>query len=304
MKLAFAGSPPAATPALEALAEAHDVVLVVTQPDRAKGRSRRPAPTPVAERAGELGLPVAKPASINAEEEVARLRDSGAEALVVVAFGQILRPQVLALGPSINVHFSLLPRHRGAAPVEHALLAGDRETGVTIMLMDEGMDTGPIVSMHPTEIGADEDTGALTERLAEMGAPALVAAVDRLAAGSLTSTPQPAEGATLAPRITADDRPLDPTRSATALADQVRALSPHVGATIVIDGTPHTVWRALVVEDSGSAALSRDGDRLLLAAAEGTLEITSIQPPGKGRMASADFLRGYRGELTLTDPAA
>ncbi|MCG8403551.1 MAG: methionyl-tRNA formyltransferase, partial [Firmicutes bacterium] len=166
MRVAFAGSPPAAIPALEALADRHDVALVVTQPDRARGRSRRPLPTPIGERATALGLPVAKPASINAEEEVERLRSSGADALCVVAFGQILRPQVLALGPSLNVHFSLLPRHRGAAPVEHAMLAGDRETGVTIMLMDEGMDTGPVVSMHPTGIDDGEDAGALTTRLA------------------------------------------------------------------------------------------------------------------------------------------
>lgn len=303
MRVAFAGSPPAAIPALEALAGAHEVTLVVTQPDRAKGRSKRPIPTPVAECAERLGLPVAKPKSINADEEVARLRDSGADALCVVAFGQILKPQVLALGPSLNVHFSLLPRHRGAAPVEHSIIAGDTETGVTIMLMDEGMDTGPIVSRHATEVGAHEDTGALTSRLAAIGAPALVAAVDSLAAGKLESTPQPTAGATLAPRITAADRPLDPSRTAIELARRVRALSPHVGATLMIDGHSHSVWEADAMGERPDAPLSRDGERLLLACAEGALAIAQIQPPGKGRMATADFLRGYRGALELAPPA-
>ncbi len=302
MRVAFAGSPPAAIPALEALAAAHDVTLVVTQPDRAKGRSKRPVPTPVAERAEALGLPVAKPKSINVDEEVTRLRNSGAQALCVVAFGQILKPQVLALGPSLNVHFSLLPRHRGAAPVEHSLLAGDTETGVTIMLMDEGMDTGPIVSMHPTSIGSDENAGELTERLASIGAPALVAAVDRLAAGRLESTPQPAEGATLAPRITSADRPLEPSATADALARRVRALGPHVGATIGIDGHPYSVWRARAVSDRPPRPLTDLDGRLLVACADGALEIDEIQPPGKGRMAVADFLRGYRGELEMTPP--
>lgn len=303
MRVAFAGSPPAAIPALEALAGTHEVALVVTQPDRAKGRSRRPVPTPVAECAERLDLPVAKPKSVNTDDEVARLRDSGAEALCVVAFGQILKPQVLALGPSLNVHFSLLPRHRGAAPVEHSIISGDTETGATIMLMDEGMDTGPIVSRHPTEIGEHEDTGELTGRLAAIGAPALVAAVDRLGAGALESMPQPAEGATLAPRITAADRPLDPSGKAIELERRVRALSPHVGATLVIDGHPHSVWKADAVGERPAAPLSRDGERLLVACADGALAIAEIQPPGKGRMATADFLRGYRGALELTPPA-
>jgi methionyl-tRNA formyltransferase len=303
MRVAFAGSPPAAIPALEALAGTHEVALVVTQPDRAKGRSKRPIPTPVAECAERLGLPVAKPKSINADEEVARLHDSGAQALCVVAFGQILKPQVLALGPSLNVHFSLLPRHRGAAPVEHSIISGDTETGVTIMLMDEGMDTGPIVSLHPTEIGEQEDTGELTSRLAAIGAPALVAAVDRLEAGRLESTPQPVEGATLASRITSADRPLDPSGTAIDLERRVRALSPHVGATLVIDGHPHSVWEARAVRERPAAPLSRDGERLLLACADGALAIVQIQPPGKGRMATADYLHGCRGELELTPPA-
>lgn len=303
MRVAFAGSPPAATPALEALSAAHEVTLVVTQPDRAKGRSRRPIPTPVSECAERLGLPVAKPKSINADDEVARLRASGAEALCVVAFGQILKPQVLALGPSLNVHFSLLPRHRGAAPVEHSIMAGDVETGVTIMLMDEGMDTGPIVSMHTTPIGPDDDAGGLTERLAAIGAPALVSAVDDLEAGQLRSTPQPEEGSTLAPRITSDDRPLDPTATAAELERRVRALSPHVGATLTIDGNAHSVWRAHIGDRTADGPLVTVEDRLFLSCTDGTLEIDEIQPPGKGRMATADFLRGYRGALELTWPA-
>lgn len=298
MKVAFAGSPAAALPSLRALAGAHDVALVVSQPDRPKGRSRRPVPTPVAEAAARLGLALVTPQSISAPEEVERLAGSGARALCVVAYGQILRPAVLDLFPCVNVHFSLLPEYRGAAPVERAIMDGRTTTGITIMLMDPGMDTGPVVARREVAIAPDEDAGTLTARLAEIGAPMLVEAVDALAAGTLSATPQDEAGASLAPRITSADRPLDLALPARVLADRVRALAPHVGATVGLGGDRLIVWRAALADAPG-APLRAEGGRLVLGAADGGLELLEVQPPGKGRMAAADFLRGRRGPLEL-----
>ena len=284
MKVAFAGSPAAALPSLGALAAAHEVALVVSQPDRPKGRSRRPSPTPVAEEAARLGLPLVTPESISAPDEVARLAATGAEALCVVAYGQILRQAVLDLFPCVNVHFSLLPAYRGAAPVERAIMDGRTRTGITIMLMDPGMDTGPVVATREVEIDPGEDAGALTARLAEAGAPMLVEAVDRLAAGTISATPQPEEGASLAPRITAADRPLDLELPARVLADRVRALAPHVGATVTLGGDRLIVWRAAVA-DAPEGPVRADDGRLVLATGAGGLELLEVQPPGRGRMA-------------------
>lgn len=302
MRVAFAGSPAAALPALRALAAAHEVVLVVSQPSRPRGRSRRPVSTPVAQEAEALGLDVVRPPSINAPEEVERLAASGAEALCVVAYGQILGPAVLDLMPCVNVHFSLLPAYRGAAPVERALMDGRPTTGITIMLMDEGMDTGPIVATRELDIDPGEDAGGLTSRLAEVGAPMLVAAVDSLAAGELAAHPQPERGASLAPRITPDDRPLDAGRPAEELAARVRALSPHVGATLAVDGDRLIVWRARAVGERPDVPLGVVDGRLLLATGEGALELLEVQPAGRGRMSAADFARGRRGPLILGSP--
>ena len=202
--------------------------------------------------------------------------------------------------PCLNVHFSLLPAYRGAAPVERALMDGADRTGVTIMEMDPGMDTGPIVATAAVDVGPEETGGALTERLSELGAPMLVAAVDDLAAGRLRSAPQPEEGVSYAPKIVADDRILDPAEPARRLADRVRALAPHIGATCVIDGQPFKVWVARPLERPAPAGLAvEEGARLVMGAAEGGLELLELQPPGKTRMPAATFLRGYRGALEL-----
>ena len=171
MRVAFAGSPDAAVPSLRALAGSrHEVAVAVTQPDRPRGRSRTPDPTPVARAAGELGIPVLRPRSINDEDAVARLEEAAIRALVVVAFGQILREAVLGRWYCVNVHFSLLPAYRGAAPVERALMDGVERTGVTIMRMDAGLDTGPILRQEAVDVAPGEDGGALTARLARVGA--------------------------------------------------------------------------------------------------------------------------------------
>lgn len=298
MRVAFAGSPEAAVAPLRALAASrHPVTVVLTQPDRARGRSRRPSPTPVGAAAEDLGLPVLRPATINDPEVVQAIADSGAEALVVVAFGQILREAVLARWPCINVHFSLLPAYRGAAPVERAIMDGVERTGVTIMFMEAGLDTGPMISSEPTPIGDGDDAGALVERLSAMGGPMLVRALDDLEAGRLESVSQPDEGVSLAPKITAGDRVIDLSRPAAELSRRVRALSPHIGAVARIGGEPFKIWLTRARPDAAPAGLSVVDGRLVAGCGEGSLEVLELQPPGRGRMDAASFLRGWRGSL-------
>lgn len=301
MKVMFAGSPAPAVPVLGALlASRHEVALVITREDRPRGRGRQPVPTPVGQAAEDAGIPLLKPASINAPESLDVMRATGGGALVVAAFGQILRDDVLDGWPCINVHYSLLPAYRGAAPVERALMDGVTETGTTIMLMDAGLDTGPIIESVPVPLARDDDAGSLLMKMAEASGPALVRALDALEAGSLASTPQPGEGASIAAKITDEDRPIDPRRTAVEIRNQVRALSPHIGATLGIDGQVFKVWRVKPTNAAAVPGLVRDSGRVVLGTASGGLEIVELQPPGKGRMHADAFLRGYRGDLALT----
>lgn len=301
MRVMFAGSPAPAVPVLEALmASRHDVALAITREDRPRGRSRTPVPTPVGEAAAGAGIPLLKPASINAPESLEVMRTADAGALVVAAFGQILRDDVLGGWPCINVHYSLLPAYRGAAPVERALMDGAEGVGTTIMQMDAGLDTGPIIESVMVDLARDDDAGSLLMKMAEASGPALVRALDALEAGTLAATPQPDEGASLAPKITEDDRPIDPRRTAVQIRDQVRALSPHIGATLGIDGQQFKVWRVKPTNAAAVPGLVRDSGRIVLGTASGGLEIVELQPPGKGRMHADAFLRGYRGELALS----
>lgn len=301
MRVMFAGSPAPAVPVLEALmASRHDVALAITREDRPRGRSRTPVPTPVGEAAAGAGIPLLKPASINAPESLEVMRTADAGALVVAAFGQILRDDVLGGWPCINVHYSLLPAYRGAAPVERALMDGAEGVGTTIMQMDAGLDTGPIIESVMVDLARDDDAGSLLMKMAEASGPALVRALDALEAGTLVATPQPDGGASLAPKITEDDRPIDPRRTAVQIRDQVRALSPHIGATLGIDGQQFKVWRVKPTNAAAVPGLVRDSGRIVLGTASGGLEIVELQPPGKGRMHADAFLRGYRGELALS----
>jgi methionyl-tRNA formyltransferase len=246
-----------------------------------------------------LGIRTIRPKSINADEALDRLRQAEVGALCVAAFGQILRDGVLGGWPCINVHFSLLPAYRGAAPVERAIMDGLEVSGVTIMQMDAGLDTGPMVSTAEVAIGSGDDAGDMLMRMAGIGGELLVGALDELEAGHLALQAQPEEGVSLAPKITDEDRPLDPRRPARELADQVRALSPHIGAQIEIDGEVFKVWRAREAAESVRGLESREG-RLLLGCGKGTLELLELQPPSKALMAAGDFLRGWRGPLELT----
>ena len=300
MRVAFAGSPAPAAAVLRTLAASrHDVRLVISQPDRRRGRSGRPTPTPAAQEAEALGIPCVRPASINEPEILDRLRSEEIGALCVVAFGQLVKEPLLSEWPCVNVHFSILPAYRGAAPVERAIMDGVTETGVTIMRMEAGLDTGPVVSIDRLPVGPDDDAGTVMDGLCSLGGPALVAAVDHIEAGTFTPVPQPADGVSLAPKITDADRVLDTGLTARALADRIRALSPHVGARCLIDGEPFKVWGARPAGAPSAPGLSVADGRLLLGCADGGLEILELQPPSKARMSTDAFLRGWRGPLEI-----
>ncbi len=300
MRIAFAGSPaPAAAILRELAATRHEIALVVSQPDRPRGRSRMPSLTPVAAAAAELGLECVRPATINAPETLDRLRAANVAAVCVVAFGQLLKEPLLSEWPCINVHFSILPAYRGAAPVERALIDGVAETGVSIMRMDAGLDTGPVARVVRVEVGEDDDAGTVMDRLCAAAVPALVATFDELERGAGSFVAQPEAGVSLAPKLTEADRALDTAGPARALVDRVRALSPHIGARLVIDGEAFKIWRARVVPGAHAPGLRVADGRLVLACDPDAVEILELQPPSRARMAARDFLRGYRGPLRL-----
>jgi methionyl-tRNA formyltransferase len=289
------GTPEAAVPTLRSLAASHEVVGVYTRPDRPRGRGLRMAASPVKEAAAELGLPVFQPRTLREEGE--RLRGLAPDAVVVVAYGIILPAGVLAvprLG-CVNVHFSLLPRWRGAAPVARAILAGDERTGITTMLMDEGLDTGPILYREVVAIAPDDTTGTLTRRLAEL-APGLVArSLEDLDTGRITPQPQEEAGATVAPKVEPEEAALDPRLGAAALERAVRAFDPFPGAHVGFRGRRLKVWKAAVragAGDPGTMVVADDGPALQTS--DGRLLLAVVQPEGKRRMTGAEFVRGYR----------
>lgn len=303
MRIAFAGSPPAAAIVLERLlAAGHEVAVVLTQPDKPRGRRGTPTPTPVGQAAQARGLTLWRPASINDPGVLADLRAADVGALCVAGYGQILRAEVLDGWPCINVHFSLLPAYRGAAPVERALMDGLDETGVTIMRMDPGLDTGPIIATARRAIAPDDDAGTLLVDLATIGGDLLADVLGGMAPGQEPlATPQPDEGATLAPKIGDDDIRIDLAAAPRAVVNRIRALSPHIGARCSIGGEPFKLWRARVADVTVPAPQQgwSEGSRLFLPAGQGAIEVLELQPPGKARMPADAFLRGWRGDLVL-----
>jgi methionyl-tRNA formyltransferase len=297
-RVAFLGTPQSAVPTLETLAEEHEIALVVTQPDRPRGRSKSPQPPPVKETAIRLGIPVAQPGK-RSEIEGA-LRESGPfEIAVVVAYGRILTPEVLALPTHgiLNLHFSLLPRWRGAAPVARALMAGDPMTGVTIMKLDEGLDTGPILTAQAVDIGQDENAGELTKRLARSGARLLDEAMTAYLAGELEPVPQTDEGVTYADKIEARDRPISPADPVDRVLGQIRGLAPTPAATLDIAGQPHKVLAARRSEVSPPQGEWQIIDGApIIGLADGGVEILTIQPPGKTPREGRAWANGLRQE--------
>jgi methionyl-tRNA formyltransferase len=297
LRLAFMGTPDFAVPALAALIEAgHDVATVYSQPPRPAGRGHKLQPSPVHMFAESRSLAVRTPVSLRSPEALADFVALGLDVAVVVAYGLILPKAILAtprLG-CLNVHASLLPRWRGAAPIQRAILAGDTETGITIMQMDEGLDTGPMLLQERTPIGADDTGATLHDRLSEMGAEAIVAALDGLAAGRLTPAPQPAEGVTYAAKLTREEARLDWSKPAAALERQVRAFDPWPGAWFEIGNERVRVLKARIGGAvSAAPGTVRDGT-LSVACGDGiALDLVEVQRAGRKAMSAAEFLRGF-----------
>jgi methionyl-tRNA formyltransferase len=293
----YFGTPDDAVPPLRALAAAsHDVALVVTQPDRRRARGTRSDPSPVKRAAEELGLEVRTPAK--AMEVVDEVRASGAEAGVVVAFGQLLPVALLEALPLgfVNVHFSLLPRWRGAAPVERAILAGDAETGVCLMRVEAGLDTGPVFACERTPIAPDETAGELRARLVALGTRLLLDHLPHLA----TARPSPQTGdATYAEKLTVGEFRIDPARPARDLVRLVRAGNPRPGAWFVVGGRRVKVWRAHAVDEASGPVGTIDA-AAVLATVEGGLALDEVQTEGRRPAPGEAWRRGVRGDVAVS----
>jgi methionyl-tRNA formyltransferase len=282
---------------LRALAQNYDVVGVVTQPDRASGRGRELKAPPVKTLALELGIPVMQPEKLRLPEAMEQLRVWAPELIVVAAFGQILKKDVLELPTygCINVHASLLPRWRGAAPINAAILHGDEKTGVTIMQMDVGLDTGPMLSQRSIPLTREDTAGSVFEMLSTLGADLLIETLPDYLSGKLTPTPQPEEGVTYAPMLKKEEGQLDFTHDVNELERRVRAFNPWPGAFMEFDGTLLKIHRARV--ESGNASV---GQRLVyqnqpaIGAQGGFLVLEEVQPAGKKSMSGKSFLAGAR----------
>lgn len=295
--LVFMGSPEFALPTLKALAGHYDVVGVVTQPDRASGRGRELKPPPVKLLAQALSIPVIQPEKLRQPEAFEQLRAWNPDLIVVAAFGQILRKDVLELPPHgcINVHASLLPRWRGAAPINAAILHGDEETGVTIMKMDVGLDSGPILTQRSIRLTREDTAGSVFEKLSQLGADLLIETLPDYFSGQIQPTPQPEHGSSYAPMLKKEEGRLDFTRPAEELERRIRAFNPWPGAFLDFDGTLLKVHRAHV--EAGEAA---GGQRLIyrdqpaVGAGNGLLVLDEVQPAGKKMMSGKAFLAGAR----------
>jgi methionyl-tRNA formyltransferase len=299
----FFGTPEPAVPSLQALlADPEvDVAAVVTNPDRPRGRGHELAGSPVKAAAVAAGVPVWQPA--RAGEIADDLRALAVDACAVVAYGSILPADVLAAGGRgfVNLHFSLLPSWRGAAPVQHSLLAGDEVTGVSCFVLDEGMDTGPLLCTRAVPVAQGETAGELVARLAELGAPLLVEAVKGLVAGTLTPRPQDDRHATYAPKVSPEQAALDWTGDAAAVERAVRAFNPVPGAHTELDGTRLKVHRSRVVplegapgEGQAGTVVRVDAGGPVVACGRDALRLEEVQPAGKPRMSGAAFANGYR----------
>jgi methionyl-tRNA formyltransferase len=274
----------------------HEVALVLTQPDRPAGRGLRPVSSAVKDLAQSRGLQVSQPDTLTSSQAIEQVRAAAPEAMVVVAYGLILPQAVLDIASrgALNIHASLLPRWRGAAPIQRALLAGDRETGVSIMQMDAGLDTGPVFARRAVPIAADDDAGSLHDKLADLGAEEIVAVLAQLPGGQLRAVPQADAGATYAAKIRKEETTLDWTRPAAELERAVRAFRPSPGAATRLEGEALKVWRARIAAGSGSpGTLLETAASLLVACGEQALALEEVQRPGGRRMAAHEFLRGH-----------
>lgn len=301
MNIVYMGTSIFAVASLESLiASHHQVVGVVSQPDRPRGRGKRISPTPVKEMAEQHGIPVYQPGKIKSPEAIQQIKLWQPDLIVVVSYGQIIPPEILhlpALG-CINVHASLLPRYRGAAPIQRALMEGEKISGITTMFMDEGLDTGDIILQLEVPIKDEHDHGQLESILAHKGALLLLETIDQLQNGTAPRIPQQHELATYAARITPNDEKIDWSQPAESIHNQIRALSPTPGAWTTIDNNKTKVYKSRVISDDGSGVISQivevGNEGFLVQSGKGMLEILEVQRAGKKRMPVADFLRGYK----------
>lgn len=309
MKIIFAGTPEFAAVALKALHDAgFDIPLVLTQPDRPAGRGMQLQASPVKQFALAHGIPVAQPVSLRldgkypdvAKEAHALLKSTVHDVMVVAAYGLILPRSVLDIPKHgcINIHASLLPRWRGAAPIHRAIEAGDAESGVTIMQMEEGLDTGPMLSMERLPIADDETTGSLHDKLAELGGRMIVDALHKLEAGALTAVPQPDDGVTYAAKIAKEEAALDFSQPAEVLWRKIRAFNPFPGAVATCNDVPVKFWRAELASETtrsapGQVLAANAQDGVLVACSSGVLRVLELQKPGGKRLPAAEFLKGF-----------
>jgi methionyl-tRNA formyltransferase len=299
MRLVFLGTPAFAVPTLEQTAAAgHQVALVVTQPDRPRGRGQQLAASPVKEAALRLGIPVYQPERVRRPEALEYLRAIEPEAMVVVGYGQIIPQSVIDLAPSgiINVHASLLPRYRGAGPIQWAILNGETRTGVTTMRIDAGLDTGDMLLKAETAIDPEETAVELGRRLAILGAELLVRTLDELAAGHISGERQDNSQATYAPLLKKEDGAIDWNRPALAIHNQVRALQPWPGAYTGFRAQKLHLWRTKVADSgqTGAAGLVLSTRPLVVQCGSGTLELVEVQMEGRKRVPAGDFANGQR----------
>ncbi len=304
MRLLFAGTPQVAVPALDALAaSSHEIVGVLTRPDAPAGRGRRVLRSPVAQWADDRGLPVLQPARLSEPAALQAIRDLTPDCAPVVAYGALVRPDALQIPPHgwVNLHFSLLPAWRGAAPVQHALIAGDEVTGATTFALDEGLDTGPVYGVLTETVRPDDTAGALLERLAQAGAGLLLATLDGIESGALTALPQSPDGVSLAPKITVDDARLDWTAPATAVERRIRGCTPEPGAWTTFRGERLGLGPARLAPAGsqpaaglGPGELSVGKREVQVGAAGGALLLGEVRPAGRRPMAAADWARGVR----------
>jgi methionyl-tRNA formyltransferase len=300
LKTAYLGTSEFAAAVLRRLADSpHRPALVVTPPDSRKGRGRHLASPPAADAARELDLPLHQTPNVNSPESIEAIRSAEPAVIAVCAFGQLIKEPLLSDFEMLNVHPSLIPRWRGAAPIERTLMAGEGLTGVTIMRVTEGLDSGPVALTEEVRVDGGDDYASLSERLAAVGGELLVRALDRFAAGDLEFTEQDDAQAIYAEKISPEERHLDPALPADELERRVRALRPHIGAYLELeDGDRLGVVSAESSQSSESdqsqpGRIVRDGDRLVLVCGEGALDLELVQAPGKKPMRAADFLRGH-----------
>jgi methionyl-tRNA formyltransferase len=301
LRIVFAGTPDFAVPALDAVhAAGHELAAVYTQPDRPAGRGRTLTASPVKRRAHELDAPLEQPASLKGAESAERLRSHAPDLMVVVAYGLILPPAILSVPRHgcWNIHASLLPRWRGAAPIQRAIEAGDAETGITIMRMDAGLDTGPMLLTRATPIGASESGGSLHDRLARIGAACVVEAIEAWQAGRIVAVEQPATGVTYAAKIAKEEARLDWSRPAAELERKVRAFNPWPVAQCRWVGKQLRVWEAESMHASTVAVapgtvLDSVAGRIVVATGEGALALKRVQVEGRRAMTATEFLNAH-----------